>query len=318
MRIFWDFDSLHDEFIFILTRNKPQGWQTDQTPPTNGGAARSMPLQDQVDEYEFIYNGRGYPIYHPNAAAMGYDDEDPYVNRDPRFYAHFVYHGATFQSTTDPLVTERASTSADRIGANNASVTGYYLRKSLQDDWIRGTGNWDNQWPLIRLPEIWLIYAEAMCHLHGPTPEVITLINDLRARSFMVPIPDGLDKEGLLDYIHRERRVELFYENVRWFNKRWRLEPSSAKELARQAAYDALPNDQAKANFYPYPRTGKQIHGMEPIRDENGKMIVNGVRYRMQRFVIEPRVFNIPQMYFLPLTQTEIINIPTIRQNPGW
>jgi len=325
MRIFWDFESKQDEFIFILTRNKPEGWQTDQTPPTNGGAARTMPLQDQVDEYEFIYNGRGYPIYHPNAKEMGYDDEDPYRNRDPRFYAHFVYHGSTFQSSAmtaqfavDPLDTDRAGTSPNRIGANNASVTGYYLRKCLQDDWVRGTGTWLNHWPLIRLPEIQLIYAEGLFHSGGDRAEIRRVLNELRARSFMVPIPDELTDAELLDYIHRERRVELFYENVRWFDKRWRLEPSSARELQRQAAYDALPNDQARANFFPYPRTGKQIHGMEPIRDENGKMEVNGVRYRMQRFVIEPRVFDVPRMYFLPLTASEIQNVPTMRQNPGW
>jgi len=135
-----------------------------------------------------------------------------------------------------------------------------------------------------------------------------------------VAMPDEVmtDKELLLEYIIRERRVELFYENIRWFDARWRLEPASAKEKARQAAYDALPNDQAKANFYPYPRTQKQIHGMEPIRDPNGKMEVDGVRYRMQRFLIETRVFDDPRTYFVPLWHTEISNMPTIKQNPGW
>ena len=316
--IYHDASSLQNEYIFILTRNKDQGWQIDQTPPTNGGGARSMPLQDQVDEYEFIgSDGKGYPIYHENAATLGYDDENPYVNRDPRFYADIMYHGCTFQATTDPLNTDRTSVSADRIGANNASVTGYYLRKMLRDDWVVGTGGWHLHYPLIRLPEIQLIYCEGMCRFSGASSEIVGLVNNLRARSFMAPIPDGLDQAGLLEYIERERRVELFYENVRYFDARWKLEPSSTKELARQTAYDALPADQ-KANFYPYPRTGKQIHGMEPVRDPNGKIEINGVKYRMQRFVIEQRKFNIPQMYFLPLSQVEINNCPTIQQNPGW
>ena len=327
MKLFWDQDAYQNEFIFLLMNNKPEGWQPDQTPISNGGGFRSQPLQDQADEYEFIYNGYGYPIYHENAAAMGYDDGDPYRDRDPRFYAHYVYHGSTFQNTdihqscTDPLITDRASNSVDRIGAggNSANRTGYGLRKCLQDDWTRGIGNWDNQWPLIRLPEIILIYCESVCRSTGVTPEIVGLVNALRARSFMAPIPPeaGSNADIFLDYVLRERRVELFYENVRYFETRWRLEPSSPTELAKQAAYDAK-SGQAKADSYPYPRTQKQIHGMEPVRDDNGKMTVDGVRYRMQRFQIEGRWANVPQMYFLPIDQTEITNMPTIKQNPGW
>lgn len=316
--IYHDMEAINNEWIFVLSRHKAESWQGDHIPPTAGGAARLQPVQEQVDEYEFIgSDGRGYPVYHPNAAALGYDDSDPYHNRDPRFYADIMYHGCTFQVKTDPLITDPTTGSADRIGANNATSTGYYLRKFYRDEWVKGSSGWPLHFPQIRLPEMWLIYCEAICRYSGYSNEVVNIINELRARSFMAPVPDGLTQDELLKYIQRERRVELFYENDRYFVTRWMLEPTSPEETARQQAYDALP-DADKPNYWPYPRTQKQIHGMKPVQDPSGKMVVNGINYRMERFQKETRIFNIPQMYYLPILQVEITNCPTIIQNPGW
>jgi hypothetical protein len=90
-----------------------------------------------------------------------------------------------------------------------------------------------------------------MNRFSGPSAEIYNILNTLRARSFMAPVPPGLDEEALHQYIQRERRVELFYENKRYFYSRWNLEPDSPGELAREAAYKASPNP---ASVWPYPK----------------------------------------------------------------
>ena len=84
------------------------------------------------------------------------------------------------------------------------------------------SGDWNMDAPLIRLATIYLVYAEAVTRSKGATDEVYNMMNDLRARSFMAPIPPAAktNKELLLDYILRERRVELYHEKSRFFSTR--------------------------------------------------------------------------------------------------
>jgi hypothetical protein len=307
-QIYIDMNAYRNEWIFTLTRNKDQAWQGDHIPPSFGGASRLQPLQEQVDEYEFIGNdGYGYAIYDPVAASKGYNDKNPYINRDPRFYSDVMYHGSMYQTKVI-----NTATGADKIGASNATSTGYYLRKFYHEDWKR-TGSWSLHFPMIRLPEIQLIYCEAMNKYYGASAssEIYTILNALRARSFMAPVPPGLSPDALLKYIQRERRVELFYENKRYFYSRWNLEPTSASELAKESVFD-------DANpVLPYPRTQHDVHGMIPVVDPAGLITISGVKYSMQRFRLETRVFT-DKNYFWPIMQTELVNCPTLIQSPNW
>jgi hypothetical protein len=167
---------------------------------------------------------------------------------------------------------------------------------------------------MIRLPEIQLIYCEAMNKYSGPSAEIYTLLNALRARSFMAPVPPGLDANALHKYIQRERRVELFYENKRYFYARWNLEPDANSELAQEAAAKASPTPDL---IWPYPRTQRAAHGMRPVADPTGTMVVGGVNYKMQRFKLEDRVFT-AKNYFFPLVSSEISNAPSLKQSPNW
>lgn len=301
--------AIQAEWLLIITNNKAESWQGDHIPPSFGGASRLQPLQEQVDEYEFVGNdGYGYATYDPKAKAMGWDENQPYEKRDPRFYSDVMYHGATYQSKII-----NTATGADKIGASNATSTGYYLRKFYHEDWKR-SGNWPLHFPSIRLPEIQLIYCEAMNRYSGPSAEIYTILNALRARSFMAPVPPGLNQDELHKYIQRERRVEHFYENKRYFYARWNLEPDSPEEVAREAAYKASSNPPL---VWPYPRTQRYAHGMRPVADPAGTMDVSGVKYKMQRFKLEDRVFT-AKNYFWPLVSSEISNAPSLVQSPNW
>jgi hypothetical protein len=308
-QIYIDPAAIQSEWLLIMTNNKSEAWQGDHIPPSFGGGSRLQPMQEQVDEYEFIGNdGYGYATYDPQAKAKGWDENQPFEKRDPRFYSDVMYHGATYQSKII-----NTATGADKIGASNATSTGYYLRKFYHEDWKR-SGTWQLHFPMIRLPEIMLIYCEAMNKYSGPSPEIYTMLNNLRARSFMAPVPPGLSLAELQKYIQRERRVELFYENKRYFYARWNLEPDSDVELAQEAAAKASSTPDL---IWPYPKMQRAAHGMRPIADPTGTMVVDGVKYKMQRFKLEDRVFT-SKNYYWPLVSSEISNAPTLKQSPNW
>ena len=116
------------------------------------------------------------------------------------------------------------------------------------------------------------------------------------------------DKELMQEYIQRERRVELFYENNRYWVSRLYLQPGD---------YSTTTN--VKATEWPYPKDLRQSHGMKPVEDPNGKIEVNGKKYRMERFVVEDnRVFTAPKSYLWPIMQEELKRCPSLVQNPGW
>ena len=320
----WDLyhsmDAYTQESVFLVTRDKDHNWQGDMYPPSWGGSARQMPIQEQVDEYEYIApNGFGYPIYHTRAATDGYDDGNPYesVKRDPRMYRDVVYHGSTFKGRVVNM-----AEGADRVGGTNSTTTGYFLRKILRESWNRDKSFTINGPPVWRLPEFIYIYAEGVNETTGPNAEIATMINQVRARSFMAPIPtEAASNKALMnEYIQRERRVELFYENNRIWTTRLYMEPSSPNELAKEQAWAAAgtTNDLRSQKYWPYPKSQRMANGMRPVEDPNGKIVVNNKKYRMQRFYLENRVFLAPRHYLFPIMQSELQRTPTLVQNPGW
>lgn len=312
----FDMEAIQQEWVWFVTRDKDTGWSGDVLPPSQGGHARQRPLQQQVDEYEYIApDGYGYPVYSDRATADGYDDGNPYesVKRDPRFYRDIRYHGSFYRN--DQLNTAEGN---DRVSASyldNSSHTGYFLRKFYKDGWIRSDGSHIINGPAIwRLPEFIYIYCEAVNETTGPNDEIYDLLNEVRARSFMAPIPPAAKSNKALmnEYIQRERRVELFYENHRIWHARLYLEPDNQAELDREKAY-------VDANSWPYPRTQRWSHGMRPVEDPEGKIEVNGKMYRMERFEIqEGRVFQTPRHYLFPIMNDELRRTPGLQQNPGW
>lgn len=315
-QMFYDMDAIQNEWVWFVTRDKDTGWSGDVLPPSQGGHARQRPLQEQVDEYEYIApNGYGYPIYADRAVADGYDDANPYesVRRDPRFYRDIRYHGSIYRNTQ--LNTAEGNDKVSGSYLDNASHTGYYLRKFYKDGWLKSDGSHVINGPAIwRLPEFMYIYCEAVNETTGPTQEIYDMLNEIRARSFMAPIPPETmsDKDLMNEYIQRERRIELFYENHRIWHTRLYLEPDDTEELALEQSY-------VDSESWPYPKTQRWSHGMKPVEDTDGEIVVNGKKYKMERFEInEGRIFESPKHYLFPIMTDELKRTPGLVQNPGW
>ena len=326
--MFYDMDAFANEYVFFMTKSKDQAWQGDIYPPSREGSSRQQPVQEQVDEYEYIVGDYGYPVYSAEARKGGYDDANPYVKgtRDPRFYRDIIYHGAPYRNNNNESKIINTASGSDKIGATNATTTGYYLRKFQQESWNK-SGNFSINAPAIwRLPEFIYIYAEACNELGEDIDEAYKQVNIVRERSFMKPMPPEVKTNQRLmrEYIQRERRVELFYEGKRPWTCRLYLEPTSKEELAKESLWKSSASDNSKrtqkywaANNGALPRCQRMINGMRPVQDENGAISVGGVKYRMERFCVEERVFSI-QHYLFPIRQSELQKTPSIEQNPGW
>jgi hypothetical protein len=91
------------------------------------------------------------------------------------------------------------------------------LYKYFQVESAAQTGNSDENWTLLRLPEAQLIYAEASNEVSGPTTEAIAQVNLIRARAKLAPL-GSLSKDAFREQVWRERYHELAYEDKAYFD----------------------------------------------------------------------------------------------------
>lgn len=159
-----------------------------------------------------------------DGTAFNFDAQknDPYANRDPRFYATILYNGASwFINSWGSLSPNTIDiTGADSNGDN---TTGYYMKKFIspgQNDYYYGSRQ-PQPTMQIRYAEVLLNYAEACLGLgeDGPARNALNLI---RERAGMPDIPESETGETLLERYRNERRVELALESHRFFDvRRW-------------------------------------------------------------------------------------------------
>lgn len=332
-KMFQEVDFYLTESILTLKGGKDTRWIQDNLPDREvfGGQTRNQPTQEQVDQYEYIVGDYGYSIFSNEAKTGGYDDENPYVNRDPRFYRDIIYPGAIYQTITySPQEGGSDEINNSTLRDGKKTRTGYALRKFVYEDYDKDGSITAMYFPLIRLPEIMLIYAEALNETDNPDAgqKVYDLLNEIRTRSFMKKVPESLkgDKEMRREYINRERRVELFFENNRYFNLRYKGIPTSSEELLKEARYLGLSSDpDERAQKWiengngEYPQTQHYIHGMIPVPDTDGKVQIGSQTYKMKRIEGKQMVRQFTyRNYFFPINSNEIAKTPSLIQNPGW
>jgi hypothetical protein len=104
--------------------------------------------------------------------------------------------------------------------------SGYVFRKFVRNYAGQGRSDGDYAWPVIRLADVYLMYAEASNEVSGPIQDAIDLVNKVRHRGNLPPLSAA--KTGsyaaFFDAIEQERIVELIGEGQRPFDlRRWRL-----------------------------------------------------------------------------------------------
>jgi hypothetical protein len=228
-----------NEVIFAryFTQTNNQGWGVNVWlfPNSNGGWATTTPTQNLVDDYE-LTNG-----LLPSEAGSGYNDQNPYVNRDPRFYETILYNGASFKGGVYSPYRDKTYPDSSLLAGkdsrftistnspHNASKTGYNFRKWSQESEAWDAGN-KGPWIIFRLSEFYLNYAEAQIELEN-YDEARNAINAIRSRFGMPDVTESGDE--LKERYRRERRIELALEDHRFFDiRRWKIGPESLDKPA--------------------------------------------------------------------------------------
>jgi hypothetical protein len=195
--------------------------ELSQYPNGYGGFAQVHPLQNIVDDYETL-NGK-LPTNDPS-----YNPQNPYANRDPRFYATILFDGAPFKHrTVETFLPGGQDSNEGSSQPWNSTQTGYYLRKFLDESITNpgGVNIGSTPWTFVRYAEVLLNYAEAMFNL-GNEPVAREYINKIRSRPTVNMPPVTESGPALLARLQQERRIELSFEEHRWFDvRRWKIAP---------------------------------------------------------------------------------------------
>lgn len=262
-------------------------------PPTLYGSGRINPTQNLVDAFPMA---NGFPITDVNS---GYSANNPYANRDPRLTEYILYNESEYKGKK--IITglyadseNKTDDGLNRIGTSTR--TGYYLRKLLREDCSADPSSLNTKYHFpvrIRYTEIFLAYAEAANDAWGPTGNggntysAYDVIKALRARAgvgtdngdaYLESIKN--DKDKMTELIRNERRIELCFENKRfWDIRRWNL---------------------------PLNETAKGV------RIEQGN---NGLIYTL----IDVEIRNYQDyMHYGPIPYSEMLKWDNLQQNKGW
>lgn len=185
------------------------------TPKANdaiSGWGGTGPTQNLIDQYEMQSTG-----LLPSEAGSGYDSNDPYAGRDPRFEASILYDGSVWKGQTWLF---RPGGNAPIATSGDWTRTGYGLKKMMQEDRNHNDGG-TQHWIHLRLAEVYLNYAEALIESDTNLGLAVDAINAVRDRVNM-PLITVASQSELRTKVRRERRVELAFEEHRfWDIRRW-------------------------------------------------------------------------------------------------
>ena len=92
------------------------------------------------------------------------------------------------------------------------------------------SGRTDNNWPVLRYADVLLMLAEAINEQSGPTEEAYGYLNQVRERAKLEAL-SGLDKDAFRQKVQQERRVELAFENHRWFDLKRTMTPAQLAQF---------------------------------------------------------------------------------------
>lgn len=254
--------------------NFPMGYE--------GGNTGTCPTQNLVDAYEMQADGL------PIDESLAYDPANPYAGRDPRLSKTILLNNSMWKGSR---------LEAWEGGANGPQLpggtrTGYYLKKYVKED-VNLDPNSVNQkehvWVLFRLGEVYLNYAEAMNEAFGPetidgdlTMTAREAVNVIRSRAGMPDFPAGMTQDEFRGKLRNERRVELAFEDHRfWDVRRWKIGAVT-----------------------------KDIYGMKITKEADDS-------FTYEKVLVENRVWD-DKMYLYPIPQEEVFKNDNLTQNTGW
>lgn len=255
---------------------------------------RTNPTQNLVDAYETI---NGLPIDQDPT----YDASNPYANRDPRLEQTILHDGSIWgvaQSDEQRAVDTSYPNGADwQPALHGGTTTSYYTKKFVNNISFKDPQANPHACPIFRYAEILLNAAEALNEA-GRTEQAYQYVNQVRARVGM-PAYAGMTQQNLRERIQNERRVELCFEDHRFFDeRRWKL-----FEGKTAASETNLPRYKQVYNIW----SALITHDGDNVTYE----YVHETRHAT-------RGFNSPKNYYFPIPDEETKKARGLGQNTGW
>lgn len=297
---------LSNEIIFQRLYNQEFGHWFDWENTPNGwsGYSATCVTQEMVDSYET--DGGKFPD------TDWYDGKttttvNPWENRDPRFYASIVCDGQKFRDREIQFwvnAPEKEGEKPSKGGLDsefgrdnwNYSKSHYTIRKFMDETLLNSWSDKGKQpWIYCRLAEIYLNYAEAMYYC-GNEEVARTYVNYVRERARNMVgaqegsinmLPDVTESgEALLKKIQQERKVELAFEEHRFFDvRRWKIAESTQVS---------------------------QFHGIQIVKNEDGTKEYSVINLGNERN------FDASKHYLVPIPNYERRKNSALEQNPGY
>ncbi len=267
--------------------NTPCGFSGDVN-----STGRTNPTQNLVDAYE---TKNGLPI----DQDPSYNDQDPYSNRDPRLEQTIFHQGTVWGDKAqdeERTIDVSFPDGKDYQALHGGTTTGYYSKKFVYNMSFKNPTYNVHACPIFRYAEILLNAAEALNEA-GQTDQAYQYVNKVRARVGM-PAYSGMTKDQLRERIQNERRIELAFEDHRFFDeRRWKLfEGKSAASEKNQPRYKQV------YNIYSVVVTpdDKQVY---TYRSDNTH---------------PTRAFSSPKNYYFPVPDDTYKKNTNLGQNIGW
>ena len=287
--------------LILRKGTKTKNWEQDNYPPSLGLSVKGKtnPSQNLVDAFPMA---NGYPISDVNS---GYDSENPYVGRDPRFDMTVIYNNAYFKNTMIEMWPGGNNTieGNDNITDDSRkSRTNYYLRKWITQkaSFIPGVdGETPWHWAaMFRAVEAYLNFAEAANAAVGPDTPIdgLTARQALRAVRHRANLPIGsgpgvaddpylANLNDITELIKAERRIELCFEGHRYYDvRRWNDDLNVKVKMAGISTSDEGITSDYNFNLDVYP---EQVTLPEYMR-------------------------------YGAIPQSEVLTCPNLDQNDGW
>lgn len=297
----------------------------DWRPPViNNSGIKCYPAANYTD-YFGMANGLPIPDITKKDPESGYDPEYPYKNRDPRFYYNFIYDAVKTvldgSKILDPktglpqenkqyaslyeggLYRTDTPAKAARTGYMNKKFTSQYMNDF--DDYKEGSVL---VMPLMRLADVYLMYAEATAAGYGSATATASgygltaagAVNIVRDRAGVGHVADKFlgSVDQFMSEVRRERAVELSFEGHRFTDLRRWLLLDKAPYNKKTAVFFDRAADQKDADRYADPTQNHVLN----LREE----------------VLVERHYTLPKHNWFPFPQEDVQLYKGFDQNPGW
>lgn len=223
---------------------------------------------------------------------------DMYKNREPRFYSHLSWNDTPYFQSPNTVIQYHS-------GANTGNQhhdhpwTGYMVRKMGNESTNASSPSWSMfNWPMIRVAEVYLNYAETLVESDLSNPDILKYVNLIRSRAGVPNIGSGAgeiygtrtgNQAQMRELVRAERRIELAFEGHRYFDTReWMI-----AETTDNGAF----------------------WGMN-LKATNSALVFGESSF-WKRTIIQERVFK-KNHYLYPFNQRELDRNKNLTQNYGW